>query len=297
VDRPLPRRDDRAARRRQALDAVRGVVLAAAGGSAPPLGSDGSRSRSWDSSSPGRHRSHRGVGELAPRAAPCVRWWGVGDADALEPELAEPLRGSGAPHETRQAGRALLATDPLDGLDRFACPVLALWGERQMVKLETDRVRALPRSAAPHDPGCGTSSSAAAGALPHGDRSSSPPLARPGASKGITSPPTSTSFASATAAEELDPPRDDLDRRAAACPPLPRARLQPAIDRDGRPAEVLRANSAWRPTRRQFTKSAPPSLPHGRRRGGSRHLSRPDLAEVDVGREIPDEVTMFMKAT
>jgi pimeloyl-ACP methyl ester carboxylesterase len=65
-------------------------------------------------------------------------WWGVGDADALEPELAEALFVGPAHHtNTRQAGRALLATDPLDGLDRIACPVLALWGASdKWVKLD-----------------------------------------------------------------------------------------------------------------------------------------------------------------
>ncbi len=56
-------------------------------------------------------------------------WWGVGDADALEPELAEGFFEGPAHHtKTRQAGRALLATDPLDGLEQIACPVLCLWG-------------------------------------------------------------------------------------------------------------------------------------------------------------------------
>jgi pimeloyl-ACP methyl ester carboxylesterase len=65
-------------------------------------------------------------------------WWGVGDADALRPELAEGFLEGPAHHTTtRQAGRALLATDPLDGLEHVTCPVLVLWGASdKWVKLD-----------------------------------------------------------------------------------------------------------------------------------------------------------------
>src|SRR5260370_1034509 len=49
-------------------------------------------------------------------------WWGVGDADALAPELAEAFLVGPAHHtKTRQAGRALLATNSTGQPDRLAC--------------------------------------------------------------------------------------------------------------------------------------------------------------------------------
>ncbi len=121
-------------------DAVRGVVLAAAAGigSSTRLGrvtvtlmglvqpgkAIAPQRRAWANSRLGRRLA--------------FGWWAVGDADALEPDLAEALFVGPANHtNTRQAGRALLATDTLDGLDRIACPVLALWGARdKWVKLD-----------------------------------------------------------------------------------------------------------------------------------------------------------------
>src|SRR4029077_14040252 len=51
--------------------------------------------------------------------------------DALEPELAEAFLVGPAHHtDTRQAGRALLASDPRTELDRVMCPCLCLWGAR-----------------------------------------------------------------------------------------------------------------------------------------------------------------------
>ena len=56
-------------------------------------------------------------------------WWGVADPDALDPELAEAFLVGPAHHtDTRQAGRALLVSDPRAELDRVTCPCLCLWG-------------------------------------------------------------------------------------------------------------------------------------------------------------------------
>jgi pimeloyl-ACP methyl ester carboxylesterase len=121
-------------------DAVRGVVLAAAAG----IGSSTRLGRVavtlMGLVQPGKaiapHREAWANSRLGRRVA--FGWWGVGDAGALEPEFAEGFFEGPAHHtNTRQAGRALLATDPLDGLDRIACPVLALWGARDnWVKLD-----------------------------------------------------------------------------------------------------------------------------------------------------------------
>ena len=121
-------------------DAVRGVVLAAAAG----IGSSTRLGRVavtlMGLVQPGKaiapHREAWANSRLGRQVA--FGWWGVGDAGALEPEFAEGFFEGPAHHtNTRQAGRALLATDPLDGLDRIACPVLALWGARDnWVKLD-----------------------------------------------------------------------------------------------------------------------------------------------------------------
>lgn len=112
-------------------DAVRGIVLAAAAGI-------GSATRSAEVAlgvlgvtRPGRwiapHRQAWARSRLGRRVA--FGWWGVADPDALEPELAEAFLVGPAHHtDTRQAGRALLATDPRTELDRVACPCLCLWG-------------------------------------------------------------------------------------------------------------------------------------------------------------------------
>jgi pimeloyl-ACP methyl ester carboxylesterase len=80
---------------------------------------------------PGRliapHRQAWAGSRLGRRAA--FGWWGVADPDALEPELAEAFLVGPANHtDTRQAGRALLASDPRTELDRVTCPCLCLWG-------------------------------------------------------------------------------------------------------------------------------------------------------------------------
>lgn len=112
-------------------DAVRGLVLAAAAGI-------GSASRAAQVTlgvlgvaQPGRwiapHRHAWARSRLGRRVA--FGWWGVADPDGLEPELAEAFLLGPAHHtDTRQAGRALLVSDPRTELDRVRCPCLCLWG-------------------------------------------------------------------------------------------------------------------------------------------------------------------------
>jgi pimeloyl-ACP methyl ester carboxylesterase len=53
----------------------------------------------------------------------------VADPDGLEPELAQAfLDGPPQNRDTLTAGRALVASDPRERLDRVACPCLCLWG-------------------------------------------------------------------------------------------------------------------------------------------------------------------------
>ena len=112
-------------------EAVRGIVLAAAAGI-------GSATRAAEVAlgvlgvaRPGRwiapHRQAWARSRFGRRVA--FGWWGVADPDALEPELAEAFLVGPAQHtDTRQAGRALLASDPRTELDRVGCPCLCLWG-------------------------------------------------------------------------------------------------------------------------------------------------------------------------
>lgn len=121
-------------------EAVRGVVLAAAAGI-------GSASRLGHVTialmglfEPGKAIArfrHRLAGSRLGRRA-VFGWWGVEDADALEPELAEAFLVGPARHtNTRQGGRALLGTDPFELLDRVSCPCLCLWGASdRWVKLD-----------------------------------------------------------------------------------------------------------------------------------------------------------------
>ncbi len=141
-------------------DAVRGLVLAAAAGI-------GSASRAahvtltvLGVAKPGRliapFRHVWARSRLGRRAA--FGWWGVADPDALQPELAEAFLVGPARHtDTRQAGRALLSSDPRAELDRVTCPCLCLWGASDnWVRLDDGmeyarRLRAPLRSIA----GCG----------------------------------------------------------------------------------------------------------------------------------------------
>jgi pimeloyl-ACP methyl ester carboxylesterase len=140
--------------------AVRGVVLAASAGI-------GSTSRAAYATltvlglvQPGRliapFRQRLSDSRLGRRAV--FGWWGVADPDALEPELAEAFLVGPARHtNTRQAGRALLVSDPRTELDRVTCPCLCLWGASDhWVRLEDGmeyarRLRAPLRAIA----GCG----------------------------------------------------------------------------------------------------------------------------------------------
>ncbi|MFL5960765.1 MAG: alpha/beta fold hydrolase [Gaiellaceae bacterium] len=112
-------------------DVVRGVVLAAAAGI-------GSTSRAAHVTltvlgvarpgrliAPFRHAWSRS--RVGRRVA--FGWWGAADPAGLEPELAEAFLVGPAHHtDTRQAARALLASDPRGKLDRVTCPCMCLWG-------------------------------------------------------------------------------------------------------------------------------------------------------------------------
>jgi pimeloyl-ACP methyl ester carboxylesterase len=112
-------------------EAVRGVVLAAAAGIGS--GSRGARVtltvlgiiRPGRLIAPFRHSwAHSRLGRRV-----AFGLWGVSDPDALEPALAEAFLVGPAHHtDTRQAGRALLLSDPRMELDRVTCPCLCLWG-------------------------------------------------------------------------------------------------------------------------------------------------------------------------
>lgn len=121
-------------------NAVRGVVLAAAAG----VGSSTRLGRVTVTLmglvEPGKliapHRRAWANSSLGRRVA--FGWWGVGDAVALEPAMAEAFFTGPAFHtKTRQAGRALLRTDPLAEVEQITCPVLCLWGASdKWVKLD-----------------------------------------------------------------------------------------------------------------------------------------------------------------
>ncbi|MDX6480867.1 MAG: hypothetical protein QOG85_1377 [Gaiellaceae bacterium] len=121
-------------------DAVRGVVLAAAAGigSATRVGSFAVTLMGI--LEPGKaiapFRQPLAGSRLGRRVT--FGWWGVGDATSLAPEMAAAFLEGPAHHtNTRQAGRALLATDPLAELERITCPVLCLWGASdRWVKLD-----------------------------------------------------------------------------------------------------------------------------------------------------------------
>jgi len=112
-------------------DAIRGLVLAAAAGIGSATGSASVTLAVLGLVRPGRliapHRAAWARSRLGRRAA--FGWWGVADPDALDPDLAEAFLVGPAHHtDTRQAGRALLVSDPRTELDRVTCPCLCLWG-------------------------------------------------------------------------------------------------------------------------------------------------------------------------
>jgi cis-3-alkyl-4-acyloxetan-2-one decarboxylase len=141
-------------------DAVRGLVLAAAAGISSATRAAQVTLSLLGGTRPGRliapYRRAWAHSRLGRRAA--FGWWGVADPDALEPEAAEAFLVGPAHHtDTRQAGRALLVSDPRGELDRVACPCLCLWGASDnWVRLEDGieyarRLRAPLRTIA----GCG----------------------------------------------------------------------------------------------------------------------------------------------
>jgi pimeloyl-ACP methyl ester carboxylesterase len=117
----------------QRPDAVRGLVLAAAAGIGTTSRAAQVTLAVLGVARPGRliapYRHAWANSRLGRRTA--FGWWGVADPDGLEPGLAEAFLVGPARHsDVRQAGRALLATDPREELDRVGCPCLCLWGGR-----------------------------------------------------------------------------------------------------------------------------------------------------------------------
>ena len=112
-------------------EAVTGIVLAAAAGI-----SSSSRAAEvvlslMGLAQPGRlvarHRAAWAGSELGRTVA--FGWWGVADPPGLDPATAEAFLSGPAEHtDTVAAGRALIATDPRQDLDRVRCPCLCLWG-------------------------------------------------------------------------------------------------------------------------------------------------------------------------
>jgi pimeloyl-ACP methyl ester carboxylesterase len=112
-------------------EAVRGLVLAAAAGIGSATRGAQVTLAVLGVTRPGRliapFRHAWASSRLGRRAA--FGWWGAADPDALDPELAEAFLVGPAHHtDTRQAGRALLVSDPRTELDRVSCPCLCLWG-------------------------------------------------------------------------------------------------------------------------------------------------------------------------
>jgi pimeloyl-ACP methyl ester carboxylesterase len=112
-------------------ESVRCVILAAAAGVGSSTRIASFAITLMGITQPGKHiaRFRQAVAGSRIGRQAVFGWWGVGDAAALEPEFAEAFLEGPANHtNTRQAGRALLASDPLEGLDQVGCPVLCLWG-------------------------------------------------------------------------------------------------------------------------------------------------------------------------
>jgi pimeloyl-ACP methyl ester carboxylesterase len=119
----------RAAARRP--ETVRALVLAAAAGISSSARAAEVTLSLLGIAQPGRllapHRRAVARSRLGRRLA--FGWWGAADPFGLAPERAEDFLCGPAEHtDTTWAGRALLATDPRQELDRVACPCLCLWG-------------------------------------------------------------------------------------------------------------------------------------------------------------------------
>ena len=75
-------------------------------------------------------RPHRArLARSAAGRALVFGWWGVADPAGLDPDMAEAFLVGPTMHtDTLSAGKALVVSDPREGLHRVACPVLCLWG-------------------------------------------------------------------------------------------------------------------------------------------------------------------------
>ena len=112
-------------------DALRGVVLAAAAGI-----SSGGRAARVTLTVLGLVQPGRMLAPFRERVSRsrlgrtlAFGGWGAADPAGLAPQQAEDFLVGPAEHtDTTSAGRALLATDVADGLERVACPCLCLWG-------------------------------------------------------------------------------------------------------------------------------------------------------------------------
>jgi pimeloyl-ACP methyl ester carboxylesterase len=112
-------------------DALRGVVLAAAAGI-----SSGGRAAKVTLTALGLVQPGRMLAPYRQRVSRsrlgrtlAFGWWGAADPAGLAPQQAEDFLAGPAEHtDTTSAGRALLATDVLAGLERVSCPCLCLWG-------------------------------------------------------------------------------------------------------------------------------------------------------------------------
>jgi pimeloyl-ACP methyl ester carboxylesterase len=75
---------------------------------------------------------HRFAGHAWYRRA-VFRPWFVSDADVLSARATHGLLGAQREHaDTRTAGRAMVADDPRAELERVDCPVILLWGARDV---------------------------------------------------------------------------------------------------------------------------------------------------------------------
>jgi pimeloyl-ACP methyl ester carboxylesterase len=112
-------------------EAVAALVLAAAPGIA-----SSSRRAEVTLSLLGVLKPGRALGRRSEQVARSARWrriafggWGVADPVGLDPAAAQAfLDGPPQNRDTLTAGRALIASDPREDLERVGCPCLCLWG-------------------------------------------------------------------------------------------------------------------------------------------------------------------------